>query len=358
MQRRIRVSLVVFAEADPSIVYGVFDTLWAAGHLWNEMMDLPRREPLFETQLVGASAGMLTLFTGVSIVVQAAAADVPQTDIVFVPNVMLSDGDSVRALDPGLVQWIRTQFEAGAHVYSACGGSLVLAQAGLLDGYDSTTHWGYTRLFRKEFPNVRLHPDRILVQTGKDQRIVCCGGSSSWQDLVLYLVAQHAGPQEAVRLSRIFLYQWHRDGQLPYACLLQNAASDDAVIREQQVWLAENYSKPNLVAALIQRCGVPERSFARRFRAATGYTPINYIQALRIEESKQMLETTDATVESIGREVGYQDPVSFRRMFKRLCGLSPADYRRKLRIPRPYSSTDETRPKGGPSGGTARLRRR
>jgi transcriptional regulator GlxA family with amidase domain len=338
MERRTKVSIVVFPESDPSIFYGVYDTLWAAGHLWNDMMGLPPRSPLFELQIVGPQSGPLQLFTGVSIVAQAGPADVAETDIVFVSNVMLKDGASLRALDRTLLAWIRKHFEAGAHVYSACGGSLVLAEAGLLNGQDSTTHWGYVPLFRQEFPTVRLHPDRILVQTGKDQRIVSCGGASSWQDLVLYLVAQHAGAQEAVRLSRIFLYQWHRDGQLPYSCLLKNAGVDDAVIREQQVWLAQNYNQPNLVAALIQRCGIPERSFARRFRAATGYTPINYIQALRIEEAKQMLETTDATVEEIGREVGYQDPVSFRRLFKRLSGLAPADYRRKLRIPRAYSS--------------------
>ena len=337
MSGRTRVSLVVFPESDPSIVYGVFDTLWAAGHLWNQMMGLPTREPLFEIQLVGAIAGPLALCTGVTIVTHAAASDIPETDIVFVPNVMLSDGNSIRALDPLLLDWIRARFEAGAHIYSACGGSLVLAQAGLLEGLDTTTHWGYVKLFKSEFPKVRLHPDRILVQTGDAQRIVCCGGSSSWQDLVLYLVARHAGPEEAVRLSKIFLYQWHRDGQKPYACLVQNAKAEDAVIREQQVWLAENYSKQNLVAALVQRCGIPERSFTRRFRAATGYSPIGYIQALRIEEAKQMLETSDSTVEDVGREVGYQDPVSFRRLFKRLCGISPADYRRRLRVPRAYT---------------------
>jgi len=338
MERRTKVSIVVFPQSDPSIFYGVFDTLWAAGHLWNEMMGLPARPPLFDIQIVGSQAGPMALFTGVSIVVQAAPQDVAKTDIVFVSNVMLKDSASLRGLDRNLLAWIRGQFEAGAHVYSACGGSLALAEAGLLSGRDSTTHWGYVPLFRQEFPDVRLHPERILVQTGEDQRIVSCGGASSWQDLVLYLVARHAGPQEAVRLSRIFLYQWHRDGQLPYACLLKNAAVEDAVIREQQVWLAQNYNQPNLVATLIQRCGIPERSFARRFRAATGYTPINYIQALRIEEAKQMLETTDSTVEEIGREVGYQDPVSFRRLFRRLTGLSPADYRRKLRIPPPFTS--------------------
>src|SRR5688500_2513709 len=96
MQRRVRVSLVVFPEVDPSILYGVFDTLWAAGHLWNQMMGLPEREPVFDLKLVGARPGQLQLCTGVSIVLQAGIAEVPETDIVFVPNVMLSDGASLR----------------------------------------------------------------------------------------------------------------------------------------------------------------------------------------------------------------------------------------------------------------------
>jgi transcriptional regulator GlxA family with amidase domain len=162
---------------------------------------------------------------------------------------------------------------------------------------------------------------------------VCSGGASSWQDLVLFLVTSHCGPQEAIRLSKLFLYQWHREGQLPYSRMMQNVAHDDAVIREQQVWIAENYARPNLVAEIVARSGMPESTFIRHFKAATGYTPIAYIQALQIEEAKQMLETGNASVEEVAAEVGYEDVGSFRRLFRRLTGVTPGDYRRKFQMP-------------------------
>ena len=108
----------------------------------------------------------------------------------------------------------------GAKLYAACGGSLVLAEAGLLDGREATTHWSYVPLFRRLYPNVRLHAERILVQGGPGHSLVCSGGASSWQDLALLLIARHAGTEEAIRISKLFLYQWHRDGQLPYASMI------------------------------------------------------------------------------------------------------------------------------------------
>jgi transcriptional regulator GlxA family with amidase domain len=328
-----RVSLVVFPECDPSILFGVFDTLWAAGQFWDTFKGLPPGAPLFEPRLVAAEKGEIRMATGVSIVAQDGIADVPDTDIVFIPNVIIGSAQELRNLDRSLLAWIRKAYENGSHIYSACAGSLVLAEAGLLDDGEATTHWGYANLFRQEYPKVKLHPERILVQTGDQQRIVSGGGASSWQDLALFMVMKHAGPEEAMRLSKIFLYQWHRDGQLPYSCMMQNVTHQDRVIGEQQVWIAENYARPNLVTELVRRSGLPERTFNRRFKAATGFTPIAYVQALRVEEAKQMLETSDLSVEQVAREVGYDDNAYFRHLFRRLCGVTPADYRRKLQFP-------------------------
>jgi transcriptional regulator GlxA family with amidase domain len=332
-RRPIPVSLVVFPESDPSIFYGVFDTLWAAGRLWNSLQGLPAGDPIFEPRLVAADKGPLTLVTGVTILPQAAVEDVPETEIVFVPNVLVSSSEELRALDRRLLAWICERYASGAHLYSACGGPLVIAEAGLLDGLEATTHWAYVNLFRREFPRVTLRPDRILVQTGPDQRIVCSGGASSWQDLVLFLVTRHHGLEEALRLSKLFLYQWHSEGQLPYACMMQNVAHDDAVVREQQIWIAGNYAGRNVVRELVRRSGMPESTFTRHFKVATGYTPLGYVQALRIEEAKQTLETSDIPIEEVASEVGYDDVPYFRQLFRRLTGMTPCDYRRKFRIP-------------------------
>jgi len=332
MKRKpIRVSVVVFRECDPSIVYGVFDTLWAVG---KDFSDFGEDEPLFEPRIVAAEKQPLDLITGVSIVPQDAVADVQHTDVVFVPNVIVTKAADLRALDRRLLAWIARMHRQGAQIYAACGGSLALAEAGLLGGQQATTHWNYERLFRQEFPDVTLHVERLLVQTGQGHSIACSGGASSWQDLALLLVAKYGGTEEAIRVSKLFLYQWHRDGQLPYASMVQNVKHGDAVIARCQQWIAHNYDKTDIVAEVVRQSGLPKRTFDRRFKAATGYAPLSYIQALRIEEAKHVLETSDVAVESVSQQVGYEDAASFRRLFRRLAGLSPGDYRRKMQPPR------------------------
>jgi transcriptional regulator GlxA family with amidase domain len=329
----LHVSVAVFRECDPSIIYGVYDTLWAAHRPSSGVKRLPPDLPLFEPRIVTAEPGPLELCTGVSIIPQDTIAEVERTDIVFVPNVMLSDVEGLRALDRRLLEWIRRMHVGGAQLCASCGGALVLAEAGLLEGGQATTHWSYVPLFRNQFPDVALHEDRILVQSGPGHSVVCSGGASSWQDLALLLIAKHGGTEEAIRISKLFLYQWHRDGQLPFASMIANVEHGDAAILRCQTWLAQNYERADIIAGLSRQSGLPKRTFDRRFKAATGYSPLAYVQALRIEEAKQLLETGNAPVESIAREVGYGDLASFRRLFRRTVGMTPGDYRRKFQMP-------------------------
>jgi transcriptional regulator GlxA family with amidase domain len=314
MSKPVHVSIVVFPECDPSIVYGVFDTLWAAGRAWAHIKG--GGQPLFEPRLVAAEAGPMALVTGVSVIPQDAIADVRRTDIVFVPNVMIDTAENVRMLDRRTIGWIREMHAGGAQLCAACGGVLVLAEAGLLDGGQATTHWAYAPLFRQLFPNVTLHVERLLVQSGPGHNVVCSGGASSWQDLALLLVAKHGGTEEAIRMS-----------------MMENANHGDGIILHCQQWIAQHYERQDIIAQLVRESGLPKRSFDRRFRAATGYSPLAYIQTLRIEEAKQLLETSTVAVENIGREVGYEDAASFRRLFRRLAGMAPGDYRRKFQPP-------------------------
>ncbi len=326
-----QVSIVVFPECDPSIIYGVFDTLWFAGIEWAN--GIVGGEHLFEPRIVTAEPGTIRLCTGVSIVSQATVAEIDSTDVVFVPNVVCNTADDLRKLDRRLLHWLVRMHASGAQLYAACGGSLALAEAGLLDGQEAATHWCYLPLFRQEYPSVKLHEDRILVQTGEGRTILCCGGASSWQDLALLLIAKYGGTDEAIRISKFFLYQWHREGQLPFASMVANTAHGDAVIERCQTWLAQNYERADIIAELVQRSGLPKRTFDRRFRSATGYSPLAYVQALRVEEAKHLLETGTLPIEEVAQEVGYADLASFRRLFRRQAGMSPGDYRRKLQLP-------------------------
>lgn len=333
-RKPVHVSVILFRECDPSIVYGIYDTLWAAGRLWKDSPPGTEDQPLFEPRLVAADTAPMPLITGVSVIPQDSIAAVTRTDVVFVPNVLIEAAPDLRALDRRVLDWIRDRHRGGAQLYASCGGSLVLAEAGLLDGHAATTHWGYAPFFRRHYPEVKLHEDRILVQSGPGHSIVCSGGASSWQDLALLLIARHGSTEEAIRISKLFLYQWHRDGQLPFASMIQNVDHGDAAILRCQTWLAQNYERADIVAALARHAGLPKRTFDRRFRTATGYSPLGYVQALRIEEAKHLLERGSAPVEAIAREVGYEDTASFRRLFRRLSGMTPGDYRRKFQLPK------------------------
>lgn len=328
----VDVSIVIFPECDPCIIYGVYDTLYAPGVFWNRMEGRDD-QPLFRPRLVAATRDPIELFTGVTIIPHESIEEVTQTDVVFVPNVMVYTPECIRKLDRRLIDWIRQMHRGGAQVMASCGGPIVLAEAGLLDGHSATTHWSYAGLLRSEFPNVDLQENRILVHSGSGHSLVCSGGSSSWQDLCLYMIARHGGIAEALKVSKIFLYQWHRDGQQPYASMVANVGHDDAAIQRCQTWLAEHYDDPDAVREAASLSGLPKRTFDRRFRAATGYAPLAYVQSVRVEEAKQLLETNEEPVEEIARQVGYEDAASFRRLFRRLVGMAPGEYRRKFQVP-------------------------
>lgn len=328
----VDVSIVVFPECDPSVIYGVFDTLYAPGIFWNRMEGRDE-QPLFRPRLVAASNEPIELCTGVTIMPHESVADIDRTDVVFVPNVMVYTPACIKKLDRTLIDWIRTMHREGAQVMASCGGPIVLAEAGMLDGLAATTHWSYATLLRTQFPSVDLQENRILVHSGPGHSLVCSGGASSWQDLCLYMIARHGGMAEALRMSKMFLYQWHRDGQQPYASMVANVGHDDGVIQRCQSWLAEHYDEPDAVREAVAQSGLPKRTFDRRFRAATGYAPLEYVQSLRVEEAKQILETGDEPIDEVAAQVGYEDTASFRRLFRKLVGMTPGDYRRKFKVP-------------------------
>ncbi|HKN27155.1 MAG TPA: helix-turn-helix domain-containing protein [Roseiarcus sp.] len=143
----------------------------------------------------------------------------------------------------------------------------------------------------------------------------------------MFLAARFFGLEEAIRLARAYLIDWHSHGQLPFSSLACARQVDDRHIAAIQEWIAENYADPAPVAAMVGMSPLPERSFKRRFTLATGFAPLEYVHALRIEEAKQLLETTDLSIDAVADEVGYEDSSFFRRLFRRKVGLSPHAYR-------------------------------
>jgi len=328
----LRVSLLVLPEAGVGSLTGMFDTLSSFSLLSTFDDAVPPVSP-FAVELVGAERGQAPTASGIPLPVHRSIADPGRTDIAIVPSLVVTDGVWVRGRYPALVDWLREIHGAGALLCSACSGVLLIAETGLLSGRSVTIHPAYAPTFRANYPDVRLRLDEVLIATGEREELVMSGASASWHDLVLYLVTRHAGPTAAQALAKFLLLQWHTDGQGPYVPFDPPRDHGDAIVADAQDWLRTHYSVATPVTELVERSGLPERTFKRRFTTATGYSPIGYVQQVRVAEAKRRLERTAEPVDAISYAVGYEDPASFRRLFKRVTGVTPATYRRKLQLP-------------------------
>jgi transcriptional regulator GlxA family with amidase domain len=326
------VSLVAIPDAVASTLFGIFDVMNALA-LRHMPGALGHARAPFHAQIVGEAVGPLELASGVPIQVQRSIETIGESDIVIVPSILLQADGWTKGRYPRLVEWLRLMYERGAVICSACSGIFLLGETGLYDGKDATVHFGYARQFSAAYPAVAIHPERVLVISGLREELVSSGASTTWHDLVLYLTARYAGSTTAQEVARLFALQWHQDGLTPYIIFEGKSDHGDAEIQTAQQWLSRNFSIANPVEEMIKRSRLAERTFKRRFVSATGLTPITYIQRLRIEDAKRRLERTDASVDQISWQVGYEDPAFFRRLFKRTTGLAPGAYRKRFRIP-------------------------
>lgn len=325
-----KVSILALPESSASVLYGIYDVLSSAGRLWSQITGEAETTRGMAVEIVAPSREPFRCWGDVLIAPQAALDERPASDLVVVSDLAIPIDFDPRGAWPEAVAWMRQQYEAGAAVAAVCTGSVLLAEAGLLAGQPATSHWAYERLFARYYPEVQLTLKDVLVPTSEG-RIVTSGGAASWEDLALHLVGRFCGDAEARRMAKSFLIGDRSEGQLPYAAMVKPRPHDDQVIAACQEWIAEHYAAPNPVSRMAERSGLPERSFKRRFQAATGFKPVAYVQTLRIEEAKQYLETSDWPTEQIGAAVGYEDPAFFRRLFKRLTGITPARYRQRFR---------------------------
>ncbi|TDQ81357.1 AraC family transcriptional regulator with amidase-like domain [Dongia mobilis] len=328
--RPLRIRLVALPETTPSSLYSLLEVLSAVGTIWPEMTGEPPAGRLFDVAIIAQARDPLTCALGVTVTPQLAFHEPDQADIAIVTDLAVDPAHEPRGRWPEAAEWLRRQYAGGATICSVCTGSLLLAGAGLLDGLEATTHWSAAEQFARCFPDVILRPERILVPAGTEHRVVTSGGAASWEELALYLITRFSSPEEAVRAAKLFVLGDRSEGQLPFATLGRPKSHEDAVIADAQTWLADNYDQAFPVAAMVARAGLPERTFARRFKAATGYAPVDYVQALRIEEAKQLLETSDTATDLVGMAVGYDDPAHFRRLFKRRTGTTPSRYRQRF----------------------------
>jgi transcriptional regulator GlxA family with amidase domain len=329
--KKISVCLVAVPETATGVLYGLYEVFSFVGAGWEMLTGWPPGPRRFLPRIVAASREPFRNLAGLPIAPELSLDEAKRADIVIVADLAIGRDEETRARWPEVVAWLRRQHAQGALVCSVCTGSLMLAEAGLLDGVEATCHWAATDQIRSRYPAVRLRPERVLVSSGAEHRLVTSGGNASWTDLVLYIVARFCGEDEARRTAKLFLFGDRSNGQAPFAARVRPPQHEDAAIGAAQVWIADHYAAANPVAGMTAASGLTTRTFKRRFESATGYTPLDYVQSLRVEEAKQMLEASDTAIDAVGQEVGYTEPAAFRRIFKRATGLSPLQYRQRFR---------------------------
>ncbi len=325
--KRVNVAILAVPEVTASALFGMFDLFSSPGRDWSFIVEGKAGDQRMHPYIVARDTMGFKADNGIWVKPDYDFSDCPRPDVVCIPDFFVNPGDSVSGQYNQEANWLKNCHQDGAMMASACSGAVLLGEAGLLVNCDATIHWGYVSTLTNNYPGVRVRMDQSLVLSGVAQRIVMAGGGSSWQDLALYLIARFVGLEEAIEVAKVYMLQWHDLGQQPFASLMSFRQSSDAVINTCQEWLAQNYKVQVSVTKLVAFSGLPERSLMRRFAKAIGMSPLDYIHALRLEEAKQLLETTDIPVEAIANEVGYEDTSFFGRLFRRKTSITPLQYR-------------------------------
>lgn len=283
-------------------------------------------DPVFDVVTASLDGKPVDTLRGQTLNAEAALGDIKHTDLVLIPGFLFTLRESL----PGFGRysdWLRRQHAQGAVIATMCTATFLLAEAGLLAGARATTHWLFADLFRKRYPEVRLNERETLCE---DNRFITSGGASAAMDLLLHLIRRHGSLELAQKCSRYLLIDSARSEQSVYVLWSMPKSHGDNDILRVQNWLEEHYAAPLAIDELAQRFGFGVRNFMRRFKEATGYTPLAYLQTLRVEKAKQLLESTRMSLDSITFKVGYEDSNSFRRLFQQRVGLLPASYRKKF----------------------------
>ena len=247
-------------------------------------------------------------------------------DLVIIPAMQMDRIDQTLSTEADMIKWIKKQHEQGAEIASICMGAFLLASTGLLNGKSATTHWMGSEYFKQLFPKVKLEDDKVIIDEG---RIYSSGAAFSFTSLIIYLIEKFCGREMALASSKVFMIQVHDSSQHSFSIFnLQRNHEDDHISRVQD-YIEKNYDRLPAISGIAGKFNMSARTFIRKFTRTTGNTPIEYIQRVRVEAAKRLLEKGKLTVEQVCMEAGYADFGFFRNIFKRLTGLKPQEYKHK-----------------------------
>jgi transcriptional regulator GlxA family with amidase domain len=282
--------------------------------------------PPFEIVVASLDGQAVNAWGGQRLQVDCSTAQIAQTDLVLIPGFLFTLKEALPTF-AAFGPWLREQHGRGAVLASMCTAAFLLAETGVLQGLHATTHWAFAELFRRRYADVILDDAQMLCE---ENRVITCGGASAAMDLMLHLIRRFGSPELAHTCGKYLLVDTVRTVQSVYAMWSLPKSHGDAEILRVQHWLEQHCAQALVIDDVARRFGFGVRNFKRRFKDATGYTPIAYVQTLRLERAKQMLESTRMTLESITYAVGYEDSNSFRRLFQQRVGMLPAAYRKRF----------------------------
>ncbi|MEO6286917.1 MAG: helix-turn-helix domain-containing protein [Dyadobacter sp.] len=316
------VSLLIFNEVVPSSVTGVVDLLTGA----NSYMERIGEPKAFCIEMVSESTDNLHLtFPSQEIDIKTFRY-AGHPDLIIVPSFSVSNMEHVIAQNSVTIAWLKEVHASGSEIASLCVGSYFLAEAGLLDGKEVTSHWAAADDIQKRYPGLRMKSD--LVITDQDG-IYTSGGAFSSLKLVLYLIEKFCGRQTALWISKMYAIEMDRTSQAHFAVFMGQHRHDDKEILKAQEYIEQNYQTEITMDEVSGLVNMGQRNFIRRFKAATNNTPFEYLQRVRIESAKKAIEMNHKDLPFIMEDTGYHDLKAFRNIFKRITGLSPMEYKKK-----------------------------
>lgn len=257
---------------------------------------------------------------------QRSIQNIEKTDLIIIPASLVRSYGTASKNNQLFIDWINSQYKKGAEVASMCTGIFMLAATGLMTQKTCSTHWAVSAQFKQQYPDVDLQTDKLITD---ESGIYTNGGAYSFLHLIIYLVEKYFDRETAVHCAKIFQIDLDRNLQAEFSIFSGHKKHDDDLVLQSQAFLEANYQDRISIASLCSRYNVGRRNFDRRFTKATGLSPLDYLQRVRVEAAKKMFENARKTVSEIMHEVGYNDPKAFREVFSRITGLSPVAYKSK-----------------------------
>ncbi len=311
--------LVPAGENNLSSIVGTYKLFSRANAYWKERGN----ETLFKVELAGLS-DQVDFYDGLfSVKPHTSVTSISKTNLIVIPSLNHNYREAL-ANNQELIPWIEKQYKEGAEVASICTGAFLLASSGLLDGKSCSTHWSAAENFRNLFPKVNLQTDQLITD---EHGIYTNGGAYSFLNLIIYLIEKYFDRETAIFCSKVFQIEPDRKSQSTFAIFRGQKQHNDEIIKEVQTYMEENLQEKISMEELSSKFSVGRRNFDRRFIKATGNTPIEYVQRVKIESAKKALEISRKTVNEIMYEVGYSDVKAFREVFRKFTGMSPIEYK-------------------------------